>query len=163
MAAAVTELRTTTPNDCVSKSRRITSSAKKTPAIGALNVAEIPPAAPHATSSGRRLADTRATCPVTEPIADPICTIGPSRPTDPPDPMHSAEASALTIGTCGRMRPAALGDREHDLGDAVPARLGREARRRAGRRAGRPTTGATSRNQIPSPGTCGLATRPASL
>ena len=37
--------------------------------------------------------------------AEPICTIGPSRPTDPPVPMHSAEAIALTALTCGRIRP----------------------------------------------------------
>ena len=42
---------------------------------------------------------------MTEPSAEPICTIGPSRPTEPPEPMHSAEASALTAGTCGRIRP----------------------------------------------------------
>ena len=51
IASAVTELSTTNPNDSVSKLRRISSSAKNTPAIGALNVAEIPAAAPHATSS----------------------------------------------------------------------------------------------------------------
>ena len=36
---------------------------------------------------------------------EPICTIGPSRPTDPPTPMQIAEASALTTLTCGRIRP----------------------------------------------------------
>jgi hypothetical protein len=51
IASAVTELITTYPNDSVSKFRRISSSAKNTPAIGALNVAEIPAAAPQATSS----------------------------------------------------------------------------------------------------------------
>ena len=40
-----------------------------------------------------------------EASAEPICTIGPSRPTDPPTPMQIAEASALTIVTCGRIRP----------------------------------------------------------
>ena len=105
IALAVTELSTTTPNDCVSKSPRMTSSAKNTPAIGALNVAAIPPAAPQATSRRSRRSDTRASCPITDPSAEPICTIGPSRPTDPPEPMHSADASALTAGTCGRMRP----------------------------------------------------------
>ena len=42
---------------------------------------------------------------VTEPSAEPICTIGPSRPTEPPEPMHTADASDFTIGTCGRIRP----------------------------------------------------------
>jgi hypothetical protein len=101
----VTELSTTNPNDSLSKLRRINSSAKNTPAIGALNVAEIPAAAPHATSSRSWDSVTRASWPSTDPSAEPICTIGPSRPTEPPDPMHSAEASDLTIGTCGRIRP----------------------------------------------------------
>ena len=38
-------------------------------------------------------------------MAEPICTIGPSRPTEPPAPMHSAEARALTTATWGRIRP----------------------------------------------------------
>ena len=59
MTSATTEERTTTPNDSASKSRRISSSAKKTPAIGALKVAEIPPAAPQATSTRSRDSDTR--------------------------------------------------------------------------------------------------------
>ena len=40
-----------------------------------------------------------------EASADPTCTIGPSRPTEPPVPMQTAEASALTIVTGGRIRP----------------------------------------------------------
>ena len=99
IASAATELRTTRPNDCVSKLRRINSSAKNTPAIGVLNVAEIPPAAPQATRSLSWDSETRPSWPITDPRADPICTIGPSRPTEPPDPMHSAEASDLTTGT----------------------------------------------------------------
>ena len=34
-----------------------------------------------------------------EASAEPICTIGPSRPTNPPTPIHSAEATALTTLT----------------------------------------------------------------
>ena len=40
-----------------------------------------------------------------EPSAEPICTIGPSRPTEPPPPMHTALARALTAATRGRIRP----------------------------------------------------------
>ncbi len=61
IAAAVTELSTTTANESAWKSRRITSSAKNTPAIGALNVAAIPPAAPHATRRRMRRGGIRAT------------------------------------------------------------------------------------------------------
>ena len=31
--------------------------------------------------------------------------MGPSRPTDPPDPMESADPNAFTMATRGRMRP----------------------------------------------------------
>ena len=40
-----------------------------------------------------------------EPRAEPICTIGPSRPTDPPTPMQMADARDLTTATAGPMRP----------------------------------------------------------
>ena len=52
-----------------------------------------------------RLRQPQPAGPCTEPSAEPIWTIGPSRPTEPPEPMHSAEASDFTIGTCGRIRP----------------------------------------------------------
>ena len=52
-----------------------------------------------------RLGTRRSSWPVTEPSAEPICTIGPSRPTEPPEPMQIAEASDFTTGTCGRIRP----------------------------------------------------------
>ena len=103
--SAAKEARTTTPNESASKSRRISSSAKKTPAIGALKVAEIPPAAPQATRIRSRDSGTRVSCPSVEPSAEPIWTIGPSRPTEPPEPMQIADASALTSATCGRIRP----------------------------------------------------------
>ncbi len=79
--------------------------AKKTPASGALNVAAMPPAAPHATSTRTRASFTRTKRPSAEPRADPICTMGPSRPTEPPPPMHRADATALTTATWGAMRP----------------------------------------------------------
>jgi len=54
ITSATTEAKTTTPKDSAVKSRRISSRAKITPAIGALKVAEIPAAAPQATNNGRR-------------------------------------------------------------------------------------------------------------
>ena len=105
MTLAVTEASTTMPNDSAVKSRRISSIAKNTPASGALNVAAMPPAAPHATSTRIRSSATRTVRPSVEPSAEPICTIGPSRPTEPPPPMHSAEASDFTTATCGAIRP----------------------------------------------------------
>ena len=86
-------------------SRSTISKPKNRPVIGALKVAEIPPAAPHATMIRNRLSDIRTSCPSEDARAEPTCTIGPSRPTDPPTPMQIADASALTIVTRGRILP----------------------------------------------------------
>ena len=86
-------------------SRRMISTPKKTPVIGALNVAAIPPPAPQATRIRIRFSGIRIHWPSPEASAEPICTIGPSRPTDPPVAMLSAEARALTTLTWGRIRP----------------------------------------------------------
>jgi hypothetical protein len=86
-------------------SRKMISTPKNTPVIGALNVAAIPPAAPQATRIRSRLSGIFTHWPRLEASAEPICTIGPSRPTDPPVPMVSAEASAFTAATWGRIRP----------------------------------------------------------
>ena len=83
----------------------MTSAAKNTPPIGALNVAEIPAAAPHATSVRTIGAGARTTCPSTEPMVEPIWTIGPSRPQLPPKPIEVAEANALIPITRGRIFP----------------------------------------------------------
>jgi hypothetical protein len=64
------------------------SNPKNIPVTGALNVAAIPPAAPQATITRRRPSLIRTSCPTAEASAEPICTIGPSRPTDPPAPMQ---------------------------------------------------------------------------
>ena len=88
----------------VSGSRGGSTPVRRTLRRSARNVAEMPPAAP---ITGRRSCDSGRlnSCPVTDPRAEPIWTIGPSRPTDPPEPMHSAEASDFTSGTCGRILP----------------------------------------------------------
>ena len=86
-------------------SRSTISKPKKTPVIGALKVAAIPPAAPQATMIRSRVSDIRTSWPRVEANADPIWTIGPSRPTEPPTPMQIAEATALTTVTWGRIRP----------------------------------------------------------
>ena len=81
------------------------SSTKIAPAIGALKVAEMPPAAPQATSSRSCDSETRISCPMTDPRADPICTIGPSRPTAAPLPIDNADASDFATATIGRITP----------------------------------------------------------
>ena len=94
------------PKDWAVKSARISSIAKKTPASGALKVAAMPPGgAARDEHAHPRLGDACTTRPIVEPRAEPIWTIGPSRPTEPPPPMHRAEASALTPATCGLIRP----------------------------------------------------------
>ena len=40
-----------------------------------------------------------------DPSAEPIWMIGPSRPTDAPDPIDNAEASDLMTATTPRMLP----------------------------------------------------------
>ena len=40
-----------------------------------------------------------------DPSAEPIWMIGPSRPTDAPDPIDNAEASDLMTATMPRMLP----------------------------------------------------------
>lgn len=52
-----------------------------------------------------RSSERRRSWPTDEPRADPTCTIGPSRPAEPPVPMHSADAAILAMATRGRMRP----------------------------------------------------------
>lgn len=153
---AVTLASTTGANASTVKSRRISSSAKKTPASGALKVAAIPPAAPQATSIRSRDSGTRSTRPTVEPSAEPTCTIGPSRPTDPPEPMHSADASALTTATCGRIRPPRSATAAITSGTPCP-RASRAKACTSGPYSGPPATGASSTNQRPSPGRCGLA------
>ena len=87
-------------------SRKMISTPKKTPVTGALNVAAMPPAAPQATRIRSRPSGILTRWPTLDASAEPICTIGPSRPTDPPVPIHRADASALTTLTCGRIRPS---------------------------------------------------------
>lgn len=65
----------------------------------------MPPPAPQATRMRIRFSGILTHCPSVDAMAEPICTIGPSRPTEPPVPIVNAEARALTTETWGRMRP----------------------------------------------------------
>ena len=82
------------------------STAKASPPIGALKVAPIPAAAPAAIRMIRWRTGILMIWPTTDPKADPIWTIGPSRPTEPPVPIEIAEASAFAITTIGRILPS---------------------------------------------------------
>ena len=70
--------------------------AKMAAAMGASSMAATPPAAPHVTSR-RTLGRAGRVQPATvEPMAEPICTSGPTRPAAPPNPMVSDAATTLT-------------------------------------------------------------------
>ena len=74
------------------KSRRMISMTKKTPAMGALKTEAMPAAAPHPSNV---VACSRVMPRIwarEEPITDPIWTMGPSAPAEPPEPMVAAEA-----------------------------------------------------------------------
>lgn len=75
-------------------STRRTSNAKRTPAIGASKAVAIPEAAPHANNKVRLRKPTGKNDANVDPIADPACTIGDSRPAEPPNPT----VNALVIG-----------------------------------------------------------------
>ena len=83
----------------------IISMANITPPMGVLNVDAMPAPAPAAIRAMRWPAGMRIICPSVEPSAEPIWMIGPSRPTDAPLPIASAEANDLTSATTGRISP----------------------------------------------------------
>lgn len=76
-------------------SNKMTSIAKITAPIGAPNIAEIAPAAPHPINSVRFFGLRCINRPTFEPIAEPVTTMGASKPTDPPNPTVSAEVITL--------------------------------------------------------------------
>ena len=73
--------------ETVVRSSISTSRVKSMPAMGALNIPAMPAAAPQPTRIIRILGDILNMEPRFEPIAEPVYTIGPSAPTEPPKPM----------------------------------------------------------------------------
>ena len=108
VVVATTEASTTTLKLRALKRCRITSRAKKTPAIGALKIAAMPAAAPAASSSFTFSSESPSDWATFEPIAAPMWMIGPSLPAEPPEPIVSAEAIGLKMAMCGRTRPPAV-------------------------------------------------------
>jgi hypothetical protein len=84
---------------------RMSSMAKSTPAIGVLNVAEMPPAAPQPRRIFMWAVFILSRWAMLEPRAEPMWTMGPSRPEEPPIPMVTADASALMTITRNLSRP----------------------------------------------------------
>ena len=77
-----------------------TSTVNTSPAIGALKIPAMAPAAPQPTSVIRILRSMRNSLPRFEPMAEPVSTIGASAPTDPPKPMVMADAITLDQQLC---------------------------------------------------------------
>src|ERR1035441_8549866 len=103
-------------------SRKMISTPKNTPVIGALKVAAMPPPAPQATRIRIRFSGIFTHWPRPEASAEPICTIGPSRPTDL-CPDADRRGHRLDPGDLRADPAAVLRDRDHHLGDAVAAGL----------------------------------------
>ena len=101
----VTADSTTKPKVSAVNSTRITSRANTAPASGAWNVAAMPAADPHEANRTTRETGIRSHEAMVEPSDAPTCTIGPSRPAAPPEPMVRAEARILTMATRPGMRP----------------------------------------------------------
>ena len=90
----------------IAKSPSMISRENKTPARGALKEAAIPAAAPQPTKTLTRSLDKWKRFPNAEPTADPICTVGPSRPAEPPEPMVKADVVEQVIRVRLRIFPA---------------------------------------------------------
>ena len=86
-------------------SPRMISITKIIPAKGALKVAAMPAAAPHPTKTRIRSLESFIIWPNIEPITEQICTVGPTRPADPPDPIVMEEVRAQTANVRLRIFP----------------------------------------------------------
>ncbi len=79
--------------------------ANRTPPSGVLKVAAMPAPAPAESKVIFCPVESPSACENADPSADPIWMIGPSRPTEAPEPIESAEASDLISATTPRMLP----------------------------------------------------------
>ena len=119
VVVAMTEDMITGVNVAMCQSPRTISRAKSAPAMGALKVAAMPPAAPHPRRVRTLLEDNLKNWAVADPMAAPIWAIGPSRPADPPVPMVMAEAMPRIKIVRASEYPAFLDYGFHDFRDTV--------------------------------------------
>src|SRR2546422_9421066 len=96
MMAATTDETTSGANMFMEKLPRTICAAKTAPAIGALQPAARPAAAPHATSRRSRYGGHLASCPILDATGEESWMIKPSRPMDAPVLMHSRAENTLT-------------------------------------------------------------------
>ena len=85
-------------------SKRRSSIARITPAIGVLNVAAIPAPAPQARRTFRSEAVVEMIWPISEPTAPPVWMMGPSAPKGPPVPIAIAAERGFRIATFASIR-----------------------------------------------------------
>lgn len=83
MVAAVTDAISSGSTEVMVRSSISTSMTNTNPAMGALKIPAMAPAAPHPTSSIRVFCSMRKSRPKFEPMAAPVNTMGASAPTDP--------------------------------------------------------------------------------
>ena len=101
------------------------SSAKITAATGVLNAAARAPAAPTGTSSWTRCGGRPTHRPITEARPAPICTDGPSRPIECPDPDAQRARQELADRNAQRNHPALQVVRRLGLRHAAAAHVGK--------------------------------------
>ena len=73
--------------------------------MGALNVALIPAAAPQLIKIRSLSLPKRRTWATAEPRKEPMCIIGPSRPTEPPAPIVTAAADTRAVAVRQEILP----------------------------------------------------------
>ena len=101
---AVTAVTSRGRMDDMVRSSSSTSITKRIPAIGALNMPAMAPAAPQPTRIIRLCCSSLKNLPRLEPMAEPVSTMGASAPTEPPNPMVTELATSDECMLWGLMR-----------------------------------------------------------
>lgn len=81
------------------------STARSAAPSGVRKTAAMPAAVPATSRMRRSRSVTRKSWPTSEPMAPPICIVGPSRPPEPPEPSVSADTRSFTQATRLRTTP----------------------------------------------------------
>ena len=105
MQVAVRQLTSKGSKEAMVRSTMSTSSVNMRPAMGALKMPATAPEAPQPMSSMSILWSSLNMRPRWLPMAEPVSTMGDSAPTEPPQPMVSAEAMTLDQQLCDRICP----------------------------------------------------------
>ena len=103
---ATTDAKTSGANRFIEKLPSTISAANTAPEMGALYAAAIPDAAPHPTNSRNRYGGHLATWPHLDDSVAASCTMPPSRPIDPPDPIVTSDDRNFTMPLRSGKRPS---------------------------------------------------------